>query len=52
LKQSSFLNNSFLLKSRFDILNFFHAKIDDVSQANDVLVTKQAAEIADALTTD
>jgi len=52
LKQSSFLNNSFLLRSRFNILSFFHAEIDDVNQADDVLTTKQAAEIADALMID
>jgi len=52
LKQSSFFNNSFLLRSRFDILNFFHAKIDDISQADDVLAKEQAAEITDALMID
>jgi len=50
LKQSFFFNDSFLLRSRFDILNFFHTKIDDMNWADDVLMTEQAAEIADALT--
>ncbi len=49
LKQSSFLNNSFWMRLRFDFLSFFHAETDDVSQANDVLATEQAAEIADVL---
>jgi len=37
------------MRLRFDFLSFFHAETDDVSQANDVLATEQAAEIADVL---
>ncbi len=40
------------MRSRFNILSFFHAETDNMSRVNDVLATKQAAEIADALTTD
>ena len=46
------LLNSFLLRSRLNILSFFHEETDDMRWANDVLATKWAAEIADALTTD
>ncbi len=52
LKQSSFFNNSFLLRSRFNILDFFHAETDDISQADNVLATKWAAEITDVLMID
>ncbi len=52
LKQSSFLNNSFWIESRFDLLSFFHKETDDVSQAVNVLETERAAWVADALTTD
>ncbi len=52
LKQSSFLNNSFWIKLRFDFLSFFHEETDDVNQAVDVLETEWAAWVTDALTTD
>jgi len=32
-----------------DILSFFHAKTDDVNQADKVLMTEQAAKIINAL---
>ncbi len=49
LKQSSFLNNSFWIKSRFNLLSFFHAETDDVDRADKVLATEWAAEIAETL---
>ncbi len=52
LKQSSFLNNSFWIESRFDLLSFFHEETDDVSRAVNMLKTEQAAWVADALMTD
>ena len=52
LKQSSFLNNSFWMKSRIDFLSFFHAEINDVSRANKELATEWAAEIAETLMID
>ncbi len=52
LKQSSFLNNSFWIKSSFNLLSFFHKETDDVSRVVNVLMTERAAWVADALTTD
>ncbi len=52
LKQSSFLNNSFWIESRFNLLNFFHKETDDVSWAVNVLETDWAAWVINALTTD
>ncbi len=52
LKQSSFLNNSFWIELRFNLLNFFHKETDDVSQAVDVLKTEWAAWITETLMTD
>ncbi len=37
------------MRLRFDILDFFHAETDNVSWADEVLMTKWAAEIIDAL---
>ncbi len=52
LKQSSFLNNSFWIKLRFNLLSFFYEETDDVSQAVNVLETEWAAWIVDVLTTN
>jgi len=51
---SSFLNNSFWMRSRFDILSFFHEEVDvDVmSWTNNVLMTWWAACIINALMID
>ncbi len=53
LKQSSFLNNFFWMRSRFNILSFFHEKADDdMLMTERMLITEWAAWTDDALTTD
>jgi len=52
LKQSSFLNNSFWIELKFNLLSFFHTEIDDVNWADEVLVTEWAAEIIETLMID
>jgi len=52
LKQSSFLNNSFWIELRFNLLSLFHEETDDVNRVFNVLETERAAWVADALTTD